>query len=46
MAWLIGVGLWGLLVLFAWALCVAARRAEDESEQMHEDLRRKECGDE
>lgn len=46
MEWVIGLGLWGLLALFAWALCVAAGRADEQAERMHEDLRRKECGDE
>lgn len=31
MTWLIGIGVWGLLVLFAWALCVAAGRADDRA---------------
>lgn len=44
--WVIGVGLWGLFVLVAWALCVAARRADDKADRMHEDLRRKEWNDE
>ncbi len=46
MEWLIGVCLLGVLVLFAWALCLTARRADDEAEQMHEDLRRREGVDE
>lgn len=46
MEWVIGLGLWGLLVLFAWALCVAAGLADEQAERMHEDRRRKECGDE
>lgn len=45
MEWVIGLGLWGLLVLFAWALFVAAGRADDEAERMHEEKRRKERED-
>jgi hypothetical protein len=37
MEWLIGLGLWGLLVLFAWALCAAGGRADDEMERIYED---------
>lgn len=40
MEWVIGVGLWGLVVLFAWALGVAAGRADDQAERMHEDRHR------
>lgn len=37
MEWLIGLGIWGLFVLFAWALGVAAGRADDQAERVHED---------
>lgn len=40
MAWLIGMGLWALVVLFVWALCVAAGQADDEAERVHEDRHR------
>lgn len=43
--WVIGAGLWGLFVLFAWTWCVASGRADDRADRMHEDLRRKECSD-
>lgn len=36
--WLIGVGIFGAFVLFAWSLCVVARRADDESDRMQTDL--------
>lgn len=38
MEWLIGLGLWGLVVLFIWALCVVAGRADDAAERMHGDV--------
>lgn len=37
MEWLIGVGLWGVVVLFAWGLCVNFRRADERAERLHED---------
>lgn len=37
MTWLIGIGLWGVFVLFAWALCVVAGRADDEARRMAEE---------
>lgn len=42
MDWLIGLGLglWGLVVLFAWAMGVAAGQADDQAERMHGDRRR------
>lgn len=33
MVWLIGVGVWGAVLLFAWALCVAAGRADELAER-------------
>lgn len=33
MAWVIGIGLWGLVVLFVWALCVVAGRADEWAER-------------
>ena len=37
MEWLIGVGLWGVFALFAWGLCVAASRSDEEMERIYED---------
>lgn len=45
MEWLIGLGLWGLLVLFTWALVLNFRRADEQAERMHEEKRRKERED-
>lgn len=37
MAWLIGVGLVGLVVLFAWALYVAVERGDEQADPLHEE---------
>lgn len=46
MAWLIGVGILGLLVwmlaMFAWALCVAAGRADEASDRALQRMREEE----
>lgn len=38
MYWLLGIAIYLAIGCFVWALCLAAGRADEQAERMHDDL--------